>query len=94
MNKLTVAALAAGAVAAAGFVVSKIVKDKKKPASEDLYDEDYCNSCCGDCCEEDLDVVIPAEDTDDAVEDISVEVQDTAGESCEEAPAEEEETPR
>jgi len=81
MNKLTAAILVAGAAAAAGYIVSKVMKDKKNPCDSDAFDEEYCGSDC-DCCDEELDVIIPAEETDDTAED-AVETEETSESSAE-----------
>lgn len=88
MNKLSIAALVAGTAALTGFIVSKVIKNKKKTAStDDVWDDDFDGQCCDGCaCESDLDVVIPAEDTDDCSEAVSA-AADEASECAENAAA-------
>lgn len=76
MNKLSIAALVAGTAAVTGFVVSKILKNKKKESDSDIFDESYDGCCCDpSACEDDLDVVIPAEETDDCAETVKEDVE-------------------
>lgn len=81
MNKLSIALLIAGTAAATGFVVTKMLQNKKK-SETDLFDE------CDCLCEDDLDVVIPdedcAEDCAEAVEDAAEEVAEAVEEAVEE----------
>lgn len=76
MNKLSIAVIIAGTAAVTGYVVSKVLKNKKKTAGSELFDEDY-NGCCCDpsACDEDLDVVIPAEETEDCAEAVGEAVE-------------------
>lgn len=67
MSKLAIAALVAAA-GAAGFVAAKVIKEKKKASENEFFEENY-NEDCFDC-EENLDVVVPAEETEDAAEEI------------------------
>ena len=87
MNKLTIAALIAGTAAVTGVIVSKVMKYKKK-SSQPLFDD--CDDCCCDscACEEDLDVIIPAEETEDCaekIEDAAEEIVEEASEKAEDA---------
>lgn len=85
MNKLSIAALIAGTAAVTGFVVSKVLKNKKRNAGDELFGEEYDDCCCDPCaCGEDLDVVIPAEETDDCAETVG-EAAEKAADAVEEA---------
>lgn len=85
MNKLSIAVLVAGTAAVTGFIVSKVMKNKKKCADSEFFDEDYNDCCCDSCaCEEDLDVVIPAEEADDCVEAVGDAAENAAEETAEE----------
>ncbi len=83
MNKLSIALLVAGTAAATGFVVSHVLKGKKKSMGSELFDD--CDDCCCDACtcEEDLDVVIPAEEAEDCAEEIKEAVEEAAEEVAE-----------
>ena len=74
MNKLAIAVLVAGTAAVTGVVVSKMMKNKKKPNTDFLDDYDDCCCECGDS----LDVVIPAEDDENCAEELSDAVEDAA----------------
>lgn len=79
MNKLSIAVLIAGTAAVTGYVVSKMMKNKKKEAEKDIFDENYDDYCCEPCaCEEDLDVVIPAEEAEDCAEKIEEAAEEVA----------------
>lgn len=85
MNKLSIAALIAGTAAVTGFVVSRVLKNKKRNTGGELFDEEYNDCCCDSCaCGEDLDVVIPAEETEDCAEAVS-ETVEKAEDAVEEA---------
>ncbi len=88
MNKLSIAVLIAGTAAVTGYVVSKMMQ-KKKASDKDIFDENYDDYCCEPCsCEDDLDVVIPAEETEDCAEEIkeaAEEVVEDVKEAVEEA---------
>lgn len=88
MNKLSIAALVAGTAVVTGFIVSKVVMNKKKTTStDDVWDDDFNDQCCDGCaCDGDIDVVIAAEETDDCAEAVS-EAADEASENVENAAA-------
>ena len=73
MNKLSIAALIAGTAVVTGFIVSKVIANKKKTApTDDIWDDDFDAQCCdGCCCDEDIDVVIAGENTGDCAEAVS-----------------------
>lgn len=78
MNKLSIAVLIAGTAAVTGYVVSKMMQ-KKKASDKDIFDENYDDYCCEPCsCEDDLDVVIPAEETEDCAEEIKEAAEEIA----------------
>lgn len=82
MNKLSIAAIIAGTAAVTGVVVSKILKNKKKEIDTELFEDDYNDCCCDSCtCEEDLDVVIPAEETDDCAESLDDDAEEAKDEA-------------
>lgn len=92
MNKLSIAALIAGTAAVTGFVVSKVLKNKKRSTDEELFGEEYDDCCCDSCaCGEDLDVVIPAEETEDCAETVG-EADEKAEDAVKEAAEDVEET--
>lgn len=87
MNRLSIALLVAGTAAVTGYVVSKVIKNKKNTSGSELFDD--CDDCCCDSCscDDDLDVIIPAEETEDcaeAVED-AAEVAEEAVEAVEDS---------
>ena len=89
MNKLSIAGLVAGTAVVTGFIVSKVIANKKKTApTDDIWDDDFDAQCCdGCCCDEDIDVVSAGENTGDCAEAVS-EAADEASESAESAAAE------
>lgn len=84
MNKLSIAVLVAGTAAVTGYIVSKVMKNKTKTSNQDLFDDEYNDCCCDSCaCEEDLDVVIPDEDSEDCTEEPKDASEDSASKTDE-----------
>ena len=69
MKKLSIIAIIVGTAAATALFITKAFQKKK--CNKNLFDDEYDDDCC-DCdscaCESELDVVIPAQDTEDNAE--------------------------
>lgn len=78
MSKLAIAALIAGTAAITGYVVSRSMKNKKRP-DPDLFDDCDDDCCCE--CGDSLDVIIPAEDDENCAEELSETAEEAAAEA-------------
>lgn len=88
MKKLSVALLVAGAAAVTGFIVSAVMKEKKKSSHTELFDDCITDPCTTN---EDLDVVIPTEETAETPE-TAIESEENAAAASEEPDAAGEDT--
>lgn len=89
MKKLSIIAIIVGTAAATALFITKAFQKEK--CNKNLFDDEYDDDCC-DCdscaCESELDVVIPAQDTEDNAEAPVDEAEEKAEKTAEEADSE------
>lgn len=88
MKKLSIIAIIVGTAAATALFITKAFQKKK--CNKNLFDDEYDDCCdCDSCaCESELDVVIPAQDTEDNAEAPVDEAEEKAEKTAEEADSE------